>query len=276
MKTKQIECNLKQSSANLKQSSANPKQVSGNIKRIMCVVKYDGSKFFGYQIQPKGRTVQQEIERALKKICKVEIATHAAGRTDSGVHALGQVFHFDSPIDMEAKRYKMAFNSILPKDIYILDSKEVAPDWHSRFHATSKEYHYRLSTNEYDPLTCDYIAHHRPRLDIEKMQQAIAYFLGTHDFTSFTANLENIDKQRTIYIAEIIVHQEGEYTFRFVGSGFLKYMVRIMIGTLLHVGVGKIEPEEIPFIIIAKNRNFAGPTAKSEGLYLHSVQYEVK
>ena len=245
-------------------------------KRIMCIVKYDGSNFFGYQIQPKGRTVQQEIEKALKKICKVDITTHAAGRTDSGVHALGQVFHFDSPVDMQAYRYKMALNSILPKDIYIVESKEVSPEFHSRFNAKSKEYHYRVSTNEYDPLTCDYIYYHRRELDVEKMKEAASYFLGTHDFTSFTANMENIDKQRTIYKSEILIHNEGEYTFKFVGTGFMKYMIRIMVGTLLLVGVGKIKPVEIPMIIAAKDRNFAGATAKSEGLYLHSVVYDVK
>ena len=245
-------------------------------KRIMCIVKYDGSKFLGYQIQPKGRTVQLEIERALKKICKIEVETQAAGRTDSGVHALGQVFHFDSQVDMEASRYKMAFNSILPKDIYVVESKEVDRRLHARFHATSKEYHYRLSTNEYDPLLCDYVHYHRRKLDIRKMQKAADYFLGTHDFTSFTNNLANIDKKRTIYQAKIDVHSEGEYTFRFVGTGFMKYMVRIMVGTLLCVGTGKITPEEIPMIIAAKDRKYGGPTAKSEGLYLHSVQYDVK
>ena len=242
----------------------------------MCIVKYDGSKFVGYQIQPKGRTVQWEIERALKKICKTKIPTHAAGRTDSGVHALGQVFHFDSHLEMEASRYKMAFNSILPKDIYIVESKEVDSKFHARFHALSKEYHYRLSTNEFDPLMCDYIHYHRRKLDVKKMQEAATYFLGTHDFTSFTNNVNRIDKQRTIYQSEIIVHSDGEYTFRFVGTGFLKYMVRIMVGTLLLVGIGKINPEEIPLIIAAKDRNFAGPTAKSEGLYLLFVQYDVK
>ena len=245
-------------------------------KRIMCIVKYDGSKFFGYQIQPKGRTVQQEIERALKKICKVEITTHAAGRTDSGVHALGQVFHFDSPVDMEASRYKKAFNSLLPKEIYVVESREVDSEWHSRFHALAKEYHYRLSTAEHDPLMCSYVHYHRRKLDVDKMQEAAKYFVGTHDFTSFTANMEKIDKQRTIYQSEIVVHSTDEYTFKFVGTGFMKYMVRIMIGTLLRVGVGKIKPEEIPFIIAAKDRNHAGPTAKPEGLYLHSVQYEVQ
>lgn len=244
-------------------------------KRIMCIVKYDGSNFFGYQIQPKGRTVQREIERALKKICKTDITTHAAGRTDSGVHALGQVFHFDSLIDMEASRFKMAFNSMLPKDIYILESKEVNAAFHSRFSAKSKEYHYRLSTNEHDPLLCNYVHYYRGNLDIFKMKEAAIYFLGTHNFTSFTANMKNINKQRSIYALEIDEHDAGEYLFRFVGSGFMKYMVRIMVGTLIRVGAGKIKPEEIPMIIAAKERNCAGPTAKPEGLYLHSVQYEL-
>lgn len=244
-------------------------------KRIMCIVKYDGSKFFGYQIQPKGRTVQREIERALGKICKTSITTHAAGRTDSGVHALGQVFHFDSPVSIEASRYKMAFNSILPKDIYIVESKEVDGELHSRFSAKSKEYHYRLSTNEHNPLLCNYIHYYRYKIDVEKMKKAADYFVGMHDFTSFTANLENINKQRVIYVAEINESDTGEYLFRFVGSGFMKYMVRIMVGTLLRVGTGKIKPEEIPMIIAAKERKFAGPTAKPEGLYLHSVKYEL-
>jgi len=247
-----------------------------NSKRVMCIVKYDGTNFVGYQIQPKGRTVQQEIERALKKICKTQIKTHAAGRTDSGVHALGQTFHFDTDQDMQASRYKFALNSILPKDIYIVESFEISEHIHSRFHATKKEYHYLLSTGEYDPLTCNYIYHHPYKLDISKMREAAAYFIGTHDFTSFTANMEKIDKQRTIEKSEIIEERPGFYKFIFIGSGFMKYMVRIMVGTLLKVGNGKIKPEEIPLIIAAKDRNFAGPTAKSHGLYLHSVQYEVK
>jgi len=246
------------------------------MKRIKCIVKYDGSKFFGYQIQPEGRTVQKEIEKALKIICKTEIITHAAGRTDSGVHAIGQVFHFDSPLDMEAIRFKRAFNSILPKDIFVIESCEVDSDFHSRFHATKKEYRYLLSTLEHDPLTCDYVHYFRRKLDLQLMQKAADYFVGTHDFTSFTANMDKINKQRTIYKADIVETSPGEYVFEFEGSGFMKYMVRIMVGTLLKVGVGKIKPEEIPFIIAAKDRNFAGPTAKPEGLYLLSVDYSVK
>lgn len=246
------------------------------MKRIMCIVKYDGSKFFGYQIQPEGRTVQQEIERGLKKICKVPVKTHGAGRTDSGVHALGQVFHFDTDLSMDATRFKQALNSVLPKDIYIVKSFEIDSQMHARFHAVSKEYHYKLSLNEHDPLLCDYIYYHPFKLNIEQMRMAAKYFLGTHDFSAFTANMTDIFKQRTIYRCEILETSPNEYTFVFVGTGFMKYMVRIIVGTLLKVGSGKIKPEEIPLIIAGKDRNFAGPTAKSQGLYLHSVQYEVK
>jgi len=242
--------------------------------RIMCTVKYDGSKFFGYQIQSKGRTVQLEIERALKKIAKQPITTHAAGRTDSGVHALGQVFHFDSPLDMEPHRYKAAFNSLLPKDIYVTESRAIPDDIHSRFHAKRKAYHYQLSTNEHDPLTCNYVHYHRRQLDADKMKEAMTYFVGTHDFTSFTANLDDINKVRTIYQAELI-QDGGEYIFKFVGSGFMKYMVRTMMGTILQVGVGKREPKDIEIILQKKDRSYAGPTAKPEGLYLHSVEYEI-
>jgi len=243
-----------------------------NSKRIMCTVKYDGSNFFGYQRQSKGRTVQQELERALKKICKNDITIHSSGRTDSGVHGLGQVFHFDSSINMDDWRYKEALNRLLPKDVYILSSKEVDSEFHSRFNAKAKEYHYLLSTNEYDPLRCNYVHYQRRKLDAKKMQEAVQHFLGTHDFTSFSANLEDISKVRTIYTAEIL-HENGEFTFRFVGTGFLKYMVRIIIGTLILVGLGKKDPADIPGILEKKDRFFAGPTAKPEGLYLHSVKF---
>ena len=243
-----------------------------NLKRIMCTVKYDGANFNGYQIQPKGRTVQKEIERALRKVCKKEIVIHSSGRTDAGVHALGQRFHFDSDINMDATRYKEALNRLLPRDIYILKSEQVDSEFHSRFNALTKEYHYKLSTNEYDPLKCNYIHYRRRALNFERMKEAMKYFLGTHDFTSFSANLDDISKVRTIYKAELIC-DDGEYVFTFIGTGFLKYMVRIMVGTVIQVGEGKKNPEDIISIIEKRDRFFAGPTAKSEGLYLHSVQF---
>lgn len=243
--------------------------------RIMCIVAYDGTEFNGYQKQPGQRTVQGAIEAALAKICKVQVGIHSSGRTDSGVHARGQVFHFDSDMNMEGSRYRNALNAILPADIYVLESRQVHEQFHARYHGKIKEYQYHLSLNEYDPLKRNYVYYHRVKLDIAKMTEAMQYFLGTHDFTSFCGNLEKTDKVRTIYEVELL-NDQGELTFRFVGNGFLKHMIRIMIGTLIQIGEGKRQPEAINAIIKGKKRELAGHTAKPQGLYLEYVKYPQK
>lgn len=242
------------------------------MKRIKCTVAYDGTLFNGYQRQPGQRTVQGEIEAALEKISKQPVTIHSSGRTDTGVHAYGQVFHFDSVVNMDGSRYVRALNSILPEDIYIIDSQEVHPEFHSRYHGKVKEYRYRLSLNEYNPMKRNYVYYHRFSLDVEKMREAMTYLLGTHNFTSFCGNLDDIDKVRTIYQADLI-DEDGELTFIFVGNGFLRYMIRIMVGTLIQIGEGKKKPEDIKTIIEAKNRKLAGHTAKPQGLYLQRVDY---
>jgi len=242
------------------------------MKRIKCTVMYDGTLFNGYQRQPGQRTVQGEIESALEKICKIPITIHSSGRTDTGVHAKGQVFHFDSQLNMEGQRYARALNSIIPDDIYVIESQEVHAEFHSRYHGKIKEYHYRLSLNAYNPLARNYVYFHRRALDIDKMKEAMRYFEGTHDFTSFCGNLDEINKVRTIFDTELI-DENGELTFRFVGNGFLRYMIRIMVGTLIQVGEGKKNPKDIEMIINAKNRHMAGHTAKPQGLYLQAVKY---
>ncbi|MGL4336467.1 MAG: tRNA pseudouridine(38-40) synthase TruA [Turicibacter sp.] len=242
------------------------------MKRIKCVVSYDGTNFNGYQRQPGQRTVQGVIESALEKINKVPITIHSSGRTDAGVHAYGQVFHFDSAVNMEGIRYVRALNSILPEDVYIMDSQEVHPEFHSRYHGKIKEYHYKLSMNTYNPLNRNYIYYHPRPLNIENMQKAMEYLLGTHDFTSFCGNLDDGDKVRTIYTAQLI-NEEGEITFKFIGNGFLRYMIRIMVGTLIQVGEGRKTPEDIERILLAEDRRLAGHTAKPQGLYLQKVDY---
>jgi len=242
------------------------------MKRIMCVVMYDGSGFNGYQRQPGQRTVQGEIEKALEKIAKVPITIHSSGRTDAGVHANGQVFHFDTTGKMEGTRYVRAFRSLLPDDIFIVDSREVDPEFHARYHGKIKEYQYRLSLNTYNPMRRNYVHFHRRKLNVEAMQAAIPHFLGTHDFTSFCGSLDETDKVRTIYEAELN-EDAGELTFRFVGNGFLRYMIRIMVGTLIQVGEGRKSPQDIPRILKGKNRGLAGLTAKPQGLYLEYVKY---
>lgn len=242
------------------------------MKRIKCTVAYDGTGFNGYQRQPGQRTVQGEIEAALAKINKVPVTIHSSGRTDTGVHARGQVFHFDSPVNMDGTRYERALNALLPEDIYILESHEVHPEFHSRYHGKIKEYRYRLSLNTYDPMKRNYVYYHRRELNIDDMKKAMNYLLGTHDFTSFCGNLDDVDKVRTIYQAELIEDQ-GELTFIFVGNGFLRYMIRIMVGTLIQIGEGRKKPEDIQGILEAKDRRLAPLTAKPQGLYLQRVDY---
>jgi len=242
------------------------------MKRIMCVVMYDGSNFNGYQRQPGLRTVQGEIEKALEKIAKTPITIHSSGRTDAGVHAYGQVFHFDTEGAMDGSRYARAFKSLLPDDIFILESNEVHPEFHSRYHGKIKEYHYKLSLNRYNPLQRNYVYYHPWQLNVDAMKEAIHYFLGTHNFSSFCGSLDEMDKVRTIFEAELI-DDKGELTFRFVGNGFLRYMIRIMVGTLIQIGEGRKSPQDIPLILKGENRKLAGFTAKPQGLYLQSVTY---
>ena len=233
---------------------------------------YDGSGFNGYQRQPGQRTVQGELEKALEKIAKVPITIHSSGRTDAAVHAHGQVFHFDTEGKMDGTRYVRAFKSLLPDDIFILQSQEVNSEFHSRYHGKIKEYRYKLSVNQYNPLRRNYCYFHPRSLNTQAIKEAMTYFLGTHDFTSFCGNLDEVNKVRTIFEAELL-EDEGELTFRFVGNGFLRYMIRIMVGTLIQVGEGRKSPNDIPTILNGKNRMLAGFTAKPQGLYLEYVKY---
>ncbi|MCL1948617.1 MAG: tRNA pseudouridine(38-40) synthase TruA [Turicibacter sp.] len=238
----------------------------------MCVVKYDGSGFNGYQRQPGLRTVQGEIEKALEKIAKKPITIHSSGRTDAGVHANGQVFHFDTEGAMDGCRYARAFKSLLPDDIFIVSSQEVDKGFHARYHGKIKEYRYQLSLNAYAPIRRNYTYFHPRNLDIEAMREAMAHLVGTHDFTSFCGIIDESDKVRTIFEANLY-EDEGELTFQFVGNGFLRYMIRIMVGTLIAVGDGRKSAKDIPLIITGRNRKLAGLTAKPQGLYLEYVKY---
>ena len=153
--------------------------------RVKCSVSYDGSKFHGFQVQNKLRTVQGEIQKALKNICKEEIIIHGSGRTDAKVHGTKQVFHFDTTREMPEAQWKRAINHFLPNDIYILDSYFVDENFHSRYSAIKKEYHYLLSTKEYSPFETNYIFQYGRPLDLELMREAAKIFIGEHDFASF-------------------------------------------------------------------------------------------
>ncbi|SDN78762.1 tRNA pseudouridine(38-40) synthase TruA [Bacillus sp. OK048] len=243
--------------------------------RYKCIISYDGSGFNGYQVQPNKRTVQSQIEAILAKIHKgTNVKIIASGRTDAGVHAKGQVIHFDSPLALTTEKWEIALNSMLPGDISIRSVEKADPSFHARFDACGKEYRYFLyQSPKRDPFQRDFALHYPFRLDLEAMNEAAEYLLGTHDFSSFcSAKTEVTDKVRTIEAIEILQESE-QICFRFVGNGFLYNMVRILVGTLLEVGSGKRTPTEIVEILEKKDRSYAGKTVPGQGLYLWEVYY---
>jgi tRNA pseudouridine38-40 synthase len=244
--------------------------------RVKCIVSYDGTHFSGYQVQPNKRTVQGEIEEALLKLHKGQpIKVHASGRTDAGVHAHGQVFHFDTCLNIPEEKWPYALNSLLSEDVVIIEASYVNPDFHARFNATAKEYRYRINQQKVkDVFKRNYSFHYQYKLDLSAIRQACNHLCGTHDFTSFcVAKTEVDDKVRTIYSIEII-EDDSEIIFSFIGSGFLYNMVRILVGTLLDVGQGYTDPNSIPVIIEGRNRSLSGKTVPGHGLYLWKVHYD--
>jgi tRNA pseudouridine38-40 synthase len=246
-------------------------------KRIKCTLSYDGTHFFGYQIQPGKRTVQGELERVLEQMHKGKaIRVTASGRTDAGVHAYGQVIHFDTFLSLSSDQWKKALNAQLPDDIVIKDVQEADPSFHARFSAKAKEYRYKVRiAQERDVFLRNYCYHYPYPLDMEAMRRALRLIEGTHDFTSFcSAKTDVDDRVRTIYKADMTVRDDDLLEFCFIGNGFLYNMVRIIVGTILEVGQGKRSIDSISHAFAAKDRRFAGKTAPPQGLYLWRVYYD--
>ena len=200
------------------------------MQRIKCTVAYDGSPFAGYQVQPGKRTVQLEIEKALSAIHKGDqVKITASGRTDAGVHAKGQVFHFDTVLSIPQEKWPTVLNSKLPPEIVVTSAEEVEEGFHARFSAVKKEYRYSVyQTKTADPFKRDFALHYPFPLNIEEMRRAAEFLIGEHDFTSFcSAKTEVEDKVRTIHSIEIEASEE-EITFSYIGNGFLYNMVRIL------------------------------------------------
>jgi tRNA pseudouridine38-40 synthase len=246
------------------------------MKRLKCIISYDGTHFSGYQVQSNKRTVQSEFEDILMKMHNGQpVKIHASGRTDARVHAHGQVIHFDTPLNIPSDRWQKALNSLLPDDISVREVQKVPPNFHARFNATAKEYRYKVNRSQERNVFQRYYTYHYPYpLDYVEMKEAIKYLVGTHDFTSFcSAKTEVEDKVRTIYEIEFFEEQD-QLIFRFVGNGFLYNMVRILVGTILEVGQGKIKAGDIKKILESKSRENAGKTAPGQGLYLWQVHYD--
>ncbi|MFS8629869.1 MAG: tRNA pseudouridine(38-40) synthase TruA [Bacillales bacterium] len=246
--------------------------------RYKCTIAYDGANFYGYQVQPGKRTVQKEIEKVLEHMHKgKKVKIYASGRTDAGVHAKGQVIHFDSDLSLPAERWPLALNAQLPEDISVLAVEAVPPDFHARFDAIGKEYRYFVYRGKFrDPFRRHYAYHFPYPLDVDAIREGASFLKGKHDFTSFcSAKTEVEDRVREL--TEIEITEDGDLLmFRFAGTGFLYNMVRIMVGTLLDVGAGKLKPEAIREILARKDRTCAGKTAPPQGLYLWQVFYGEK
>lgn len=249
--------------------------------RYAIKVQYDGTNYVGYQVQPNGRSIQEEIEKALGKMAKLSntesILTVGSGRTDSGVHALGQVIHFDYPSEIPAFNLKMAMNSILDDAIRVVDAVQVPSDFHARYHAIAKEYLYRVDIQRFpDPFKRHYTTHHPYRFELDSIQSALSDLIGEHDFTSFcSTKTDKQDKIREIYEATAwIDEQQQELVFRIYGNGFLYNMIRIIVGTALQIGNGLRPQQDMQRLLKVKDRQQAGPTAPPQGLYLHRVEYE--
>lgn len=245
------------------------------MKRVKMIVAYDGTNYCGWQIQNNGLTIEEVLNKTLTELLKEKITVTGASRTDSGVHAEGNVAVFDTENRMPADKICFALNQRLPDDIRILQSEEVAPDYHPRKQNCIKTYEYKIMNRKIEIPTLRLYTHfcYYP-LDVDKMREAGAYLVGEHDFKSFcTARGQAEETVRTIYSLDI--EKAGDLiTIRIKGSGFLYNMVRIIAGTLMKVGMGVYPPSHVEEIIDARDRNAAGPKAAAKGLTLVSLDYE--
>ncbi|MBO4265187.1 MAG: tRNA pseudouridine(38-40) synthase TruA [Clostridia bacterium] len=246
--------------------------------KLLLQISYLGTDFHGFQVQREKRTVQGELCRAVSELFHTPLDVSGCSRTDSGVHA--KVFFVTVDVKKSAPQIppeavKKGLNALLPSDIAINDAKIVSDDFHVRYSVKSKEYEYRILNRAVkDPFSADRAMHCQVPLDVDKMNEAARYFCGKHDFSSFMASGSKIvDAVRTVFSSSVTKEKGDMVVFRVSADGFLYNMVRIMVGTLLDVGTGKIAPEKITEIINARSRNCAGVTAPPEGLYLIDVKY---
>lgn len=244
-------------------------------------VSYDGTKYYGFQTQPGGNTIQDRIEESIRQLTGEAVSICASGRTDAGVHARAQVFNFYTSSPIPVERWTMALNSRLPPDIRIMEARMADPDFHARKSAKKKTYRYTINCSRIpDVFQRHYQFHHPTPLDVEAMRHALRALIGEHDFTSFcSASSTQLSHIRTIYEGRIDSSADdgraagGLLHLYVTGSGFLQHMVRIIAGTLMEVGEGKREPGDMPGILAAKDRKMAGPTAMPHGLMLWEVFY---
>lgn len=244
------------------------------MKRVKLTIAYDGTNYCGWQVQPNGITVEEVLNKVLQKLTGEDILVIGASRTDSGVHALGNVAVFDTETTIPADRIAMALNQRLPEDIVVTKSEEVPLDFHPRYCDCSKTYEYHI-INTRIPIPTKRLTNYfvSYELDLDKMRKAAGYLVGEHDFVSFCNVRTDVeDTVRIIHTLDILQNGD-EITIRITGNGFLYNMVRIIVGTLIRVGRGFYEPEKMKEILEAKDRKAAGVTAPAHGLFLVEIKY---
>lgn len=243
------------------------------MRNLKLTIQYDGTKYCGWQKQPNSSGIQGTIEYAIYEITREKVNIIGSGRTDAGVHALGQVANFKTNSNIPAARIPDALNAKLPKDISIIDCQEVSDDFHSRYSATGKIYRYLIYNKPYrSPLYKDISYHVRYDLDIQKMRVEAQSLLGTHEFKGFMSSGSSVkDTVRTIH--NISIEESGDLiVLQVEGNGFLYNMVRILVGTLVDIGRGRID-KPLEEIIASQDRGEAGHTAPAHGLFLKKVHY---
>jgi tRNA pseudouridine38-40 synthase len=252
------------------------------MRNFKLTIAYDGTDFHGWQFQASKPTIQGEIVSVLRRLTQENIQLLAAGRTDAGVHALGQVGSFRTQSLLSAAEFQRALNALLPQTIRIVAAVEKGPDFSARWSAKSKIYRYRIYRGKVvPPMLWRYVLHYPFPLDEAAMQDAAARFVGVHDFSSFAASTgsEDDDKERNmereILSAELKrMDDDQELWFTVHGRSFLRYMVRKMVGSLLEVGRGKLAPNDIDRLFSLKDRSKSGPTVPPQGLFMVSVDHE--
>jgi tRNA pseudouridine38-40 synthase len=244
-------------------------------------IAYDGTDFHGWQIQANKPTIQGELVSTLERLTEERILLHGSGRTDAGVHALGQVASFRTRSSLGSAEFQRALNALLPPAIRIVATEEVGPDFNARWSAVQKTYRYRLYRGKVvPPFVWRYVLHYPFPLDEEQMRQAAAHFVGVHDFSSFAASTgsEDDDKERNmkreIFSTELVRTDDDELVFTVSGRSFLRYMVRKMVGTLLDVGRGRLAPPDILRLFELKDRSKSGPTVPPQGLVMVEVRHQ--
>ena len=245
--------------------------------RYFMTFSYDGTNFAGYQKQPKERTIQKVLEDALKEInAGRTVMVSASGRTDAGVHALNQKAHFDLDVKITCDKLLKGINSLLPDDVYVKKVEEVSDNFHARFNAIGKEYIYKINMGEYNRIERNYCYQYNKKLDVVEMERGLKYLEGEHNFKSFTKTNDEIEDYVRIISQTSIVRDTKDLNkiiITFVGNGFMRYMVRNMVGLLIEIGEGKRNSEDIIKILKEEDRTVAGKTAPACGLYLRNVFY---